>query len=143
MDEAIVALKALLKDPKQTEAMRCHDCYADGGCVMVSLYDVIRELERIAAGEGCSMKSIRKYQLQPRMKQKIEMPEGAQILTVQTQVTSVCLWAMVNTKAPKEKRTIHIVSTDKNVDHIHDKGMTYIGTAQIELGNIVCHVFEE
>ena len=32
------------------EKLRCPDCYEDGGCVMVSLYDLIRELERIAAG---------------------------------------------------------------------------------------------
>ena len=49
------------------------------------------------------MKRIYKYQLIVTDRQDVQLPEGAEILTIQTQVDTPCLWALVDilaTEAP-------------------------------------------
>lgn len=69
----------------------------------------------------------------------IEMPQGAQILTVQLQKGVPCLWAVVNPDAPKELRLFEIVGTG----HPMRLGsMQYVGTFQLYVDELVFHVFE-
>ena len=89
------------------------------------------------------MKTIWKYDIKPASKQEIAMPEGAVILTVQTQRGSPCLWVEVETTKQLEGRvfeifgTGHPMSTDIGVER------KYIGTYQIDEGAIfVFHVYE-
>jgi hypothetical protein len=65
-------------------------------------------------------------------------PVGAQILCVQVQRGTPCLWALVERDAPLERRHFMIYGTG----HPHDGGGVYVGTYQLEGGALVFHVFE-
>lgn len=85
-------------------------------------------------------KTVWKFSLQHQDEQQIEIPAGAQILCVQVQQDTPCLWATVNPKEPLEKRTILIRGTG----HTALEGdLTYIGTYQTMGGMFVWHVFEK
>lgn len=57
---------------------------------------------------------------------ELEMPEGAKLLTVQLQNGPSCfLWAMVDPEAKKEKRTILILGTGRELEL---SGLSYIAT---------------
>ena len=83
------------------------------------------------------MQAIWKYAIS-RTVGDIEMPRGAQILCVQIQDDDICLWATVNTDAPKEIRTFVIYGTGHN--HPVIEGV-HIGTVQQR--GLVWHVFEK
>jgi len=69
----------------------------------------------------------------------IEMPAGAQVLTVAEQHNEICLWAKVNPERERVKRTFQVVGTG----HAELKGdEAYFGSAQLNNGNLVFHVFE-
>ena len=74
------------------------------------------------------MQTIYKYTIEVTDDQKIEMPKGAQILTVQVQGNEVCLWALVDPDLKKELRHIEVFGTGHNVS---DDERTYIGTFQL------------
>jgi len=92
--------------------------------------------------------TIWKYVLKPTC--ELEMPKGAQILSVQTQQQmnvgsgaqseEVCLWALVDPAQPKETRRFSVFGTGHTV--LTDVGMRFLGTVQLELGRLVFHVFE-
>lgn len=69
--------------------------------------------------------------------QLVMMPEGAEILTAQMQGNSVCVWALVNTKAPTERRFFEIAGTGNRMP---DANRRYVSTTQS--GPLVWHVFE-
>ena len=87
------------------------------------------------------MKKIFKYPLEIIDTQFIELPLGAEILTVQIQGDQLCLWAMVNTLpgAIKKNRRIEIIGTGYPVPVGELK---YISTFQIMDGSLIFHVFE-
>jgi hypothetical protein len=79
-----------------------------------------------------------KYTL-PNVTNEVQMPAGATVLAVAEQHNEICLWARVNPAAVKETRRFQIVGTG------HEElvgGETYLGSAQINNGNFVFHVFE-
>ena len=87
------------------------------------------------------MKTVFKYPLQVKDKQEIQMPVGAEILCVQVQGGTPCLWAKVDTEAAYDiKRTIRIYGTGHHINQ--DEPLDYIGTFQLENGVLVFHVFE-
>lgn len=57
------------------------------------------------------MRSIWKFPLEVVDSQDIELPLHAQPLAVQMQGDKPCLWAIVETNAPKVTRTIYIYGT--------------------------------
>lgn len=73
----------------------------------------------------------------------VRMPRGAQVLTVQVQYGTPCLWALVDPEAPHEIRTFATYGTGRpmQVPGNHN-GAKYIGTYQVEGGALVFHVFE-
>lgn len=83
--------------------------------------------------------AIWKYALEIGDTNLIQMPEGAEALTVQTQHGSLCLWAKVNPDVELEDRLFVIHGTGHA---IKDAQETYIGTAQMADGALVWHVFE-
>ncbi len=88
------------------------------------------------------MKTIWKYILKSEDEQIIEMPRGAEILTVQLQNHALCLWAIVYEHVPKTPRKIIIYFTGEEITK--DKNnLKYIGTCQLSDGKIIVHVFEE
>ena len=84
------------------------------------------------------MRTVWKYTLQT-MIETLNMPEGAQILSVANQFNSVCLWASVDTNAPSENRRFYVVGTGHPLP---EEPTIYRGTAKVEIGHIVLHVFE-
>lgn len=77
-------------------------------------------------------KVVYKYSLRHR----VEMPIGAQILTIQMQDNQPMIWALVDPNAQFELRHFEAVSTGYSVGN----GLQYIGT-YFE-GQFVWHVFE-
>jgi hypothetical protein len=57
------------------------------------------------------MKTIWKYPLHLIDKQTVNMPKGAEILTVQIQNGTITMWALVDPESVKIKRTIEIFGT--------------------------------
>lgn len=82
-------------------------------------------------------KQIWKYTLKPRV--ELQMPKGAEVLTVREQSEDICLWALVDPAAEKETRQFHSFGTGHKVD---DLPMKYVGSAHLQGGALVFHVFE-
>lgn len=83
------------------------------------------------------MTTIWKFPLAVADSYQITIPKGAEILTVQRQHEQVCIWAIVDTNAEKERRVFEIHGTG-NPMAVHTR--KYIGTFQ--QGISVWHVFE-
>ena len=80
-----------------------------------------------------------KYQLPIEHLSSIEMPMGAQVLTVQSQNGGGCIWALVNPEAETVKRYFETYGTGHPVP---EATRTYIGTYQQSGGSLIWHVFE-
>lgn len=87
------------------------------------------------------MKTIYKYPLPIEDVVSIDMPVGAEVLTVQMQRGEPQLWALVpiDTWAPKERRLFRVAGTGHPIG---SKVRRYIGTFQLLNGDLVFHVFE-
>lgn len=70
----------------------------------------------------------------------LDMPKGAEILTVQVQGGIPCIWEMVDPGQEKKKRTIVIHGTGHPIQQAEEK--KYIGTYQEMQGELIWHVFE-
>lgn len=81
-----------------------------------------------------------KYSLDVTDVQRLAMPKGAQVLTVQAQHGQPKLWALVDEKAPNEVREFLTIGTG-NPAPVTPRD-TYIGTYQMHNGELVFHVFE-
>ena len=82
-------------------------------------------------------KQIWKYSLE----NIIEMPKGAEILTIDIQngqMFNAQMWVKVDTENEMEKRMFEVIGTGQNFDDTNKK---YIGTYQE--GPFVWHVFEK
>lgn len=86
------------------------------------------------------MQQIWKFPLQISDAQRIEMPIGAEILTVQLQGDVPVLWALVDVKALKEYRIIEVLGTGNPIHNGMGTNRKYISTFQ--RGGFVGHVFE-
>lgn len=86
------------------------------------------------------MTTIWKYPLRIQDVQDIEMPEGAQILSLQTQGGVPMLWVKVVETAKLEARRLFIFGTGHP---IVDDGLGFIGTVQTNNGALVWHIFEQ
>ena len=83
--------------------------------------------------------TIWKFPLQVIDKQVISMPKDAIVLTVQVQGSQPCLWARLSPDTPSEKRTFLTYGTGHEIE---SEPGPYIGTYQLEGGQLVFHVFE-
>ena len=88
-------------------------------------------------------KKIFKYVLPVEGEVSLKMPEGAQILTVQTQGDSPCLWALVDPdgSVPEVRRDFRIFGPGHSID-IDLPADSYIGTFQLVGGRFIGHMFE-
>ena len=86
------------------------------------------------------MITIYKYPLDIIDMQKIYMPRGAKILTVQMQGKQLCLWAEVDTKNQLDARRIAIVGTGSPAPEFLVGYSQYISTVQER--TFVWHVYE-
>lgn len=85
--------------------------------------------------------AIWKYELPIEDSFTLEMPVGAQVLSVQTQRDVACMWARVVLDSPKEKRQFRVIGTGNPIDYTTGP-MSHLGTFQLANGNFVGHVFE-
>ena len=86
------------------------------------------------------MLTVWKFELEGNTNIEVEIPEGAEILTFATQRHKPCLWCLVNTKNRKETRRFLLAATGRSLDN--EKVIDYIGTIQLEGGNLIYHLFE-
>lgn len=76
--------------------------------------------------------------------QVVEMPIGAEILTVQMQHGFPFMWALVDPEAGRESRTIRIIGTGHHFGPpVESLALRYISTIQTDSGLLVWHVFEK
>ena len=88
------------------------------------------------------MQTIWKFELTTTDEQTIEIPLGAEFLTVQVQNNNPCIWALVDPSQPTEKRHIEIYGTGHRIHTDIGVERKYIGTYQLNGGSLVFHVFE-
>lgn len=74
--------------------------------------------------------------------QNVELPVGAEILSVQTQNDLPCLWALVNPEWKKETVRIEIFGTGNPIPNIDNGSRKFISTFQMYNGRLVYHVFK-
>ena len=84
-------------------------------------------------------RKIYKYPVGIKGSQGVMMPVGAEILTVQVQNGTPCLWALVDIDKPVVMRHIHTYGTGHDIE---PADYDYIGTYQLYDGQAVFHVFE-
>jgi len=86
--------------------------------------------------------TIWKFEFEDTAIQKISMPKNAEILYVDSQTETLCLWALVDPKEEEEDRTLEIFGTGHVVPYGMGVSRKHIGSFQMHLGAIVLHVFE-
>lgn len=69
----------------------------------------------------------------------LTIPEGAEILDVQIQHGTVCLWALVDLDAPSTSREVFLAGTGHDLPA---GTLTHLGTTQSFEGSFVFHAFE-
>lgn len=85
--------------------------------------------------------TIWKYQLEVTDQQEINIPDEAELLTVQIQNGVPCLWAKVNPKNLSTTKQILTFGTGN--PFTGGLGLLYVGTYQLHEGKLVFHVFEQ
>ena len=86
------------------------------------------------------MITIHKYSLNTDQTQKVEMPRGAQLLSVQAQDEKVMVWARVDTIYTNVQRIFHVALTGSDISsRLMGK---HIGTVLLSGGGFVVHVFD-
>ncbi len=86
------------------------------------------------------MITVYKYEISP-YNNKVELFEGAEILSVAFQESTLCMWAKVNTESRTEIRIFEIYGTGHEIKHGMGIDHKFIGTAHMDNG-LVFHVFE-
>jgi hypothetical protein len=88
------------------------------------------------------METIYKYELKIEDKQEISMQLDAEILSVQTQGDSLCMWALVDPEVEPENRMFEIFGTGHPIPVGMGVSREFISTFQIPSRGLVFHVFE-
>ena len=70
----------------------------------------------------------------------VRMPTGAEVLSVQTQRETPCIWALVNPDAPPENRRFEVYGTGQPINL--SRPLKPLGTVQMMGGYLIFHVFE-
>ena len=87
------------------------------------------------------MKTVWKFPIDtPRDIFSMVMPKGAETLTVQTQGSRPCIWALVDPMKEDEERHFEIHGTGHSIYPVNN--LKYINTFQMEEGSLVFHLFE-
>ena len=92
------------------------------------------------------MKTIYKYKLEVTDVQRIFLPTGAEILTVQIQYKNQYhtpyIWALVDTERNEGERVLEMFGTGNPIQECMGVDRKYIGTFQLQGGALVFHLFE-
>lgn len=84
------------------------------------------------------MITVWKYQLSVEDLQWLELPRGANILSVGAQNEVPCLWCQVDTEAAKDSV---LIVTHRTGHPMKKDNMKFLGTYQLYQGSFVGHVF--
>jgi hypothetical protein len=87
------------------------------------------------------MKTIYKYIIR-HDRLKIQMPKGARLLTAREQANEICVLAEVDTEEPTKQRHFQVFGTGHPMHEGMDTSREYVGTAHLEGGALVFHVYE-
>lgn len=90
------------------------------------------------------MLTILKYEIPDPKKApefSITLPQGAEILTAQSQNNEPQIWVLLNPKNPAETRNFFVIVTGGFIKEKKEK-LNYVGTFQMDEGSFVGHVFE-
>ncbi len=82
-----------------------------------------------------------KYSLVPGDYLTLQMPKGAEILSVQCQKDTACIWALVDPDQPLETRKFRWAGTGHPITETK-KQLKFIGTFQMRGGDLIFHLFE-
>ena len=82
-----------------------------------------------------AVRTIHKYAFEVTDDVVIEMPAGAEVLAVQVQNGSPCVWAEVDTDAPMQKRTFRVAGTGHPLD-LDRVWRRHVGTFQLRGGRL-------
>jgi hypothetical protein len=83
--------------------------------------------------------TIWKFRLLVRDYDTIQMPAGANIISVDVQHGEVCLWAEVDPGAAPQPRHFALVPTGGQLPR---RNLEHLGTVLISSGNFVLHIYE-
>jgi hypothetical protein len=72
-----------------------------------------------------------------------EIPKGAEIIHIDEQRGSVCIWAICDPKAEKEKREFKVFGTGHTINNETLEKLVYVGSCQTKNQVFVFHVFEQ
>ncbi len=88
------------------------------------------------------MKYIYKYPLRMVNVQALELPVGAEILSVEEQHGHIMVWALVDPEQHKELHRIEIIGTGEDIMTDEKFTRKHLGTVQLAMGTLVFHVFK-
>lgn len=88
------------------------------------------------------MKTIFKQPLEIADKQRVFLPKGAVILTVQNQRETPCIWFECESTAKVEERIFEVFGTGHEMREDMGVDRKYIGTFQIDRGTLIFHLYE-
>lgn len=118
------------------------------GCAAFKWTDA--ELGRKPTSNPAAKKAVWKFELEIEDQFHVQMPEAAEILSVQVQIgrfgsEQVCAWALCPTdpEAPKAPRYFVCVGTGHDYVERYFHGLKFLGTVQLKGGALVFHYFEE
>jgi len=72
----------------------------------------------------------------------IDIPKDSQILTIQVQKNTPCIWVLVNPNNEIETRHFEVYGTGHNIYCTDSIERKYINTFQLNDGDLVFHLFE-
>jgi hypothetical protein len=84
--------------------------------------------------------TIWKFPLRVTDEQAVDMPIGAEILSVQTQHDIPCIWALVNPKIKSRPRVFNIFGTGHEVPA---EKLKFVGSFQVADEDGAFHLFEK
>ena len=87
------------------------------------------------------MLTIHKYTLVLDDYITVSMPKDSLVLTVDIQHNRVQLWALVDVESGVRQRTFRLAGTGHPVKEYFDV-LNYIGTFQLQQGDLIFHLFE-
>jgi len=89
------------------------------------------------------MKSIWKYPVEGGTDIiHIEMPKDAEIISMQVQHGTPCIWAIVDDNNEKVDRVFEIIGTGHSLPELRYLERKFIDTFQVNGGSLVFHLFE-
>ncbi|MFA5377383.1 MAG: hypothetical protein WC455_16650 [Dehalococcoidia bacterium] len=86
--------------------------------------------------------TIWKYLLNADEYNRINMPKGAQILSIHVQRGMPCMWVLVDAEQSLVERVFEIFGTGHRVPMEMGMNRNFIGTFMVESETLVFHVFE-